>query len=175
LINSCYFGYYHIAKYLIEQGANVHAQESQALIDACFKGHLKIVMLLLENNVDIHARNNEALYKSMKRGRSSIVKYLLFKGANINDMKSITNRDFNDCNGSIIDYEDQETFQVISPEYCDLLDIPTKMCDKCDRISIEYESKCVICDNYCYSWECLCNDNFNICASQCLSDELDSN
>ena len=76
-------GHLEIVKYLVENGADIHAEKDVALRSASFKGHLDIVKFLVENGADIHARNYDALRKASQLGHLDIVKYLVENGADI--------------------------------------------------------------------------------------------
>ncbi|AYV85138.1 MAG: repeat protein [Satyrvirus sp.] len=76
-------GHLEIVKLLIEKGANIHAVNDGALHGASFNGHLEIVKLLTENGADIHAENDRALQWASENGHLEIVKLLIDKGANI--------------------------------------------------------------------------------------------
>lgn len=165
LVNACYFGHYHLVKMLLLHGADIHAQDNQALIDAAFKGHLKIVMLLVHNGADVHARCNEALYKAMNRGRREIAKFLIIKGASIENMMSIERHFYNDGPGSIIDYEDEETYQpVIIKEVENYKKEQEIICNDCNKTIIkDYQENCYICKSYANGDMCLCESNFALC------------
>jgi len=69
-------GYLEIVKYLVENGANIHANNDCALRWAAYKGHLEVVKYLIENGADIHADNDSALYCIAWNGHLEVVKYL---------------------------------------------------------------------------------------------------
>ena len=48
-------------QYLIENGANIHANDDFALRYAAKNGHLEVVRYLIENGADIHADDDYAL------------------------------------------------------------------------------------------------------------------
>lgn len=60
-INAAENGYLKTARYLISLGADIHAQENQALIYAAKEGHLSMVKYLVSLGADIHAQEDEAL------------------------------------------------------------------------------------------------------------------
>jgi hypothetical protein len=70
-------------KWLIENGANIHARDDLALIWASEKGHLEVVKYLVENGANIHARDDYALGLASRNGHLEVVKYLVENGANI--------------------------------------------------------------------------------------------
>ena len=69
-------------KYLVENGADIHAKNGCALRWSAGRGHLEVVRLLLENGADIHAHNDYALWYSAQCGHMNVVKYLVENGAN---------------------------------------------------------------------------------------------
>jgi ankyrin repeat protein len=86
------WGHARIAKYLIEQGANVHWKtleypNSTILSSAAEHDHSEVVKLLIVNGarVDTISKNGTtALHKSASNGNSSIVTLLLENGAELN-------------------------------------------------------------------------------------------
>lgn len=83
---------------MIENGANIHADEDDALGWAAYKGHLDIVKYLLKNGLDIHAKDDVALKSASEGGRIKVVKYLVNKGADIHandDLAIRTALDYN--------------------------------------------------------------------------------
>ena len=83
LIVSAWNGHLDVVKYLLERGANIHAQDDWALIGSAAKGHLNVVKYLLERGADIHAHYDYALRWNAEEGHLHIVKYLVERGANI--------------------------------------------------------------------------------------------
>lgn len=69
-------GYFDILKYLIENGADVHASNNVALRWASCKGHLEIVKYLVEKGANIHAEDNYALRYATQKQHLNIVNYL---------------------------------------------------------------------------------------------------
>lgn len=69
-------GYFEGVKYLVEQGADIHAEHEAALQDAAAEGHLKIVKYLVEHGADIYAANGWVLFWATKNGHFEVVKYL---------------------------------------------------------------------------------------------------
>ena len=49
-----------IVKFLIENGADIHAQGDKALINACYRDNIKLAKYLLDHDADIHAQDDEA-------------------------------------------------------------------------------------------------------------------
>jgi len=62
---------------LVEQGADLHAQNDYALRLAAENGHLKVVKYLLEQGANLHADNEKALRLAALYGHLEVVKYLL--------------------------------------------------------------------------------------------------
>jgi len=81
LITSTRKGHFNIVKYLVESGADIHAGIDRALIISAIGGHLDIVKYLVDNGAHVTARDNEALKYSAMMGFLEIVKYLIDNGA----------------------------------------------------------------------------------------------
>jgi ankyrin repeat protein len=73
-----------MVKYLVENGANIHACCDYALRYSSKNGHLPVVKYLIEKGADVHAFCGEALLWAAESGHLSIVKHLIEKGADIN-------------------------------------------------------------------------------------------
>ncbi|OLY79751.1 putative ankyrin repeat protein L25 [Smittium mucronatum] len=73
-------------KYLVENGADVNAQNGQPLIKACMDfSNLSIVKYLVENGADIHSQNDQAFLEICKlTNRFEHFEFLIESGANIN-------------------------------------------------------------------------------------------
>jgi len=67
---------------LVEQGADLHAQNDYALRLAAENGHLKVVKYLLEQGANLHTKNDYALRWAAENGQLEVAKYLLKQGAN---------------------------------------------------------------------------------------------
>jgi len=80
LIWSCHQGHFEVVKYLVETGAELHAQHEQALCLACEQGYFEIVKYLVEAGANIRIDNNKPLHQAYKKGRFRIVQYLVDKG-----------------------------------------------------------------------------------------------
>ena len=76
LIKASYYGNLPLVKYLVENGADITAEENAALRWASEKGHFDIVKYLVEHGADITARDNSALKWAIAFGHSEVVKYL---------------------------------------------------------------------------------------------------
>ncbi len=72
------YGNLELVKYLIENGANVNADENEALRRAAEKGNLEILKYLVENGANI---SDLALIRAAIYGQLEIVKYLVENGA----------------------------------------------------------------------------------------------
>ena len=70
-------------QYLIENGADIHACNDDALRCNAQNGHLDVVKFLVEKGADIHASNDFALRCSAENGHLDVVKFLVEKGADI--------------------------------------------------------------------------------------------
>ena len=70
-----------VAKILLENGADVHAESDHALRWASRNGRLEVVKILLENGADVHARNDEALRRASEEGHAEVVGILLEAGS----------------------------------------------------------------------------------------------
>ena len=69
-------GHLEVVKYLVEQGADVHADDDCALRWAASSGHLKVVEYLVEQGADIHAEDDEALRWAANNGHFGVVEFL---------------------------------------------------------------------------------------------------
>ena len=80
-------------KYLLKNGADIHADDDYALRSCVKKGYLKVVKYLIEQGADIHTRNDSSLRFASEYGRLETVKYLVEQGANIhaNDDEALIN------------------------------------------------------------------------------------
>ena len=72
-------------EYLIECGANIHADDDYALKCSAENGHLDVVKYLIEKGTDVHADDDDALQLSAGNGHLDVVKYLIEKGADVHD------------------------------------------------------------------------------------------
>jgi ankyrin repeat protein len=62
-----------VVKFLLENGADIHAMDDETLRWSAKNGHIDVVKFLVENGADIHAMNNEALKYSTS---IDVVKFL---------------------------------------------------------------------------------------------------
>ena len=80
------YNYNIIVALLIDFGANVHADNDYALRIAAKHNSNTLVNLLIEFGANVHANNDYALRISARYGYDCIVKQLLISGANINSL-----------------------------------------------------------------------------------------
>ena len=78
---SATYDHIEIVKYLVENGADIHAQDNYALRWSARNDNFDIVKYLVENGADIHADNDYALWWSVCSNYLEIVKYLIENGA----------------------------------------------------------------------------------------------
>ena len=74
-------GHIDMVKYLVENGADIHAQNDESLRLSAKNGHLGVVKYLVENGADVHADDDCALYLSACNGHLEVVRLLLENGA----------------------------------------------------------------------------------------------
>lgn len=72
-----------IVRVLLEYGANVHANNDEALRSSCANKRLENVKILLEHGANVHACDDEALRTSAKFSCTEIVQVLLEYGADV--------------------------------------------------------------------------------------------
>ena len=83
-------------RYLLDQGANANARDSEredtALMKASFHGHRDIVQLLYERGADINAKAQDgstALHHAVEAGSLAVAKFLLKEGVSVDAKNSI--------------------------------------------------------------------------------------
>ncbi len=76
-------GHLDVVKYLLEQGADIHIDDDFPLIEASAYGYLEVVKYLVSQGANIHAQDDDAMIIAIIRGHLEIVKYLVSQGANI--------------------------------------------------------------------------------------------
>ncbi len=76
-------GHLEVVKYLVEHGANIHALYDMALIVASTKGHLEVVKYFIKQGANIHGQNDGALRWASHNGHLEVVRYLIENGADI--------------------------------------------------------------------------------------------
>ncbi len=77
----CVTGHLPVVRYLIEHGADIHADNNRALRKSAKHGHVLVVQYLVEHGADIHADDDYALRVSMALQHDAMVQYLLTQGA----------------------------------------------------------------------------------------------
>ena len=82
-------GLFPLVKYLVETGADITANNNEAVRWASARGYLPVVKYLVEHGANINARNNQALIEAVQRGNFQIIKYLVENGANITDQNNL--------------------------------------------------------------------------------------
>ena len=75
------FGHLDTVKFLLNVGANVNAQDGEAIKLAAVNGHQEVVRYLLFSGADPDAGSGEPLVNASEYGRGEIVKLLLEYGA----------------------------------------------------------------------------------------------
>jgi len=80
-------GYLDIVKFLADKSTGIHTYNNQALVAAAKSGHLHIIKYLVEEGVDIRRNQNEALIYAALYGHLEVVKFLVTKGANIHALR----------------------------------------------------------------------------------------
>ena len=71
-----YNGHIGVVKTLLENGADVHANNNYALKWASRNGHVEVVKTLLENGANVRANNNYALRWASENGHVEVVNLL---------------------------------------------------------------------------------------------------
>jgi hypothetical protein len=74
-------------KWLVENGADIHADNDMAIRVCAEYGHLEIIKYLVEKGANIHALYNYALRTSVCKGHLEVVKYLIKHEADISTHK----------------------------------------------------------------------------------------
>ena len=72
-----------VIKYLIENGADIHAGDDYILRYSAYIGHFEVVKFLVENGANISARNDCALINAATYGHFEIVEFLMEKDKDI--------------------------------------------------------------------------------------------
>ena len=76
LMKSSVVGFLPGVRLALENGANVHAYDDDALRWASRRGHKNVVELLLKNGADVHAEDDYALRWASRRGHKDVVELL---------------------------------------------------------------------------------------------------
>lgn len=87
LIGAAQNAHFEIAKLLLENKVNIHADNDLILRQAVRKHNLEMVKYLIEKGANIHAEDDESLKIAARKGNLEIVKYLVEHGANIHAQK----------------------------------------------------------------------------------------
>ena len=77
------YGHPEIVKFLINRGADIHAENDYAVRYASYRGYLDVVKYLVENKANIHAKDDYAVRFASGGRHLEVVKFLVDKGANI--------------------------------------------------------------------------------------------
>ena len=72
-----------LVKYLVSQGADVTANDNEAIISAAEGNHLAIVKYLVSKGADVTADDNEVLLHAVANENLALVKYLVSQGADV--------------------------------------------------------------------------------------------
>jgi ankyrin repeat protein len=83
---SAKYGYLEMVDFLLQKGANIHANNDFALRWSAANGKLSVVTHLLDHGANIHANDDEALRRSANNGHLEVVQYLIEHGAYIHAM-----------------------------------------------------------------------------------------
>ena len=73
-------------KFLLDQGADIHAIDDMAFLLACQNGHFLVAKLLVSRGANIHARNNSALREAVKKKNYDLIAFLLDMGASVDGL-----------------------------------------------------------------------------------------
>jgi len=85
LIHASSLGHIDIVEYLLNHGANVHANHDDALIEAVQMNHINVVKLLIKYTANINTEDDEPLLYACCNKNIELIEYLLNNGANIQD------------------------------------------------------------------------------------------
>lgn len=77
------YGWFDVVQYLCEHGADVTADNNDALISAVYHGNFELLEYLHKNGADISAGNDYAIKRASDIGDIKAVKYLYENGADI--------------------------------------------------------------------------------------------
>jgi ankyrin repeat protein len=83
-------GHLEVIRFLVEHGADVRANNSDATINAAKNGNLELVKFLVESGADVTAKDNRALYEASRNGYLEIVKFLVENGADVTANDNLT-------------------------------------------------------------------------------------
>ena len=75
---ACAGGHIEVAKWLLTQGASMHAREDRAFLYACSKGHLRLAKWLVSlEGVRIHARQDQAFSLACHKRHVAVGRWLI--------------------------------------------------------------------------------------------------
>lgn len=74
-----------LKKLIKEKNGNLHLQQEILLRTACMQGHVYIVEFLLENGADVHAADGDALSRAIFYGKYAVVQLLIKHGASLTE------------------------------------------------------------------------------------------
>ena len=69
---------------LLNDGADLHAEEDESLIASCYNGHTEIVKILLDRGANIDGQQGEPLKWAVENNKIQTVKLMLDRGADVN-------------------------------------------------------------------------------------------
>ena len=81
-------GYLEMLQYFIEKGVDIHFKNEHALRWAARNGYLEMVKWLVEQGCDIHIQLDYPLRLASKQGHDDVVKFLISAGANVSAKKN---------------------------------------------------------------------------------------
>jgi len=76
-------GHLAVVEFLVAHGADVHAYDDLSLRFASDNSHLSVVQFLVAHGADVHANNDEALHRASYNGHLAVVQFLVAHGANV--------------------------------------------------------------------------------------------
>jgi len=99
-----------VVEVLLQAGANIYEPDSELLISASAFDFLPVVARLLQLGADVHANNDEALRLASRSGNEEIVELLLHAGADVHANN-------NEALRSAVEKDDTEVIELLL-EYC---------------------------------------------------------
>lgn len=82
---AAYNGHYEIVKFLVSVGADIHSYDDYAFRSAACYGRLEMVKFFVSIGANIHAKNDYAIRHASGNGHLETVKYLVSIGANVHN------------------------------------------------------------------------------------------
>lgn len=110
---SAEYGHLNIVMYLVDQNADIHAEDEGALRLAASNGHLDVLKYLIGQGADVRARHDQTLQLAAMYGHLDVVEYLLSQGVSINTLNSALEQATNNGHLDVIEYIVNEKF----PDY----------------------------------------------------------